>query len=133
MLDFDCALLFEIENSNSDSKVNSIGNRKQKIKQKKEKILHFLGRIATISAQLGISLPARPNNLAHQPTLFSRFVFFFSLSMDDMWVPHVGRLACHLGPLSGGLHLSDPFFFLPPIGTSFPGGGQCTTTSNGTP
>ena len=41
MLDFDCALLFEIENSNSDSKVNSIGNRKQKIKQNKEKKPHL--------------------------------------------------------------------------------------------
>jgi hypothetical protein len=39
MLDSDCAFFFEIENSNSDSKMNSIGNRngnrKGKIKRKK--------------------------------------------------------------------------------------------------
>jgi hypothetical protein len=32
MLDFDCAFWFEYKNPNSDSKVNSIGNRIGKIK-----------------------------------------------------------------------------------------------------
>ena len=133
MLDFDCALLFEIENSNSDSKVNSIGNRKQKIKQKRRKSSTSWAGSPPFRPNWASHSPCGPTTLRTSPPYSPVSFFFFSLSMDDMWVPRVGRLACHLGPLSGGLHLSDPFFFLPPIGTSFPGGGQCTTTSNGTP
>ena len=77
MLDFDCALLFEIENSNSDSKVNSIGNRKQKIKQKGENPplpgpdRHHFGPIGHLTPRAA-QQPCAP---AHPILLFRFFSF----------------------------------------------------------